>query len=131
MKKHQEISTVSNYQGVYCVLNQNGQSIVEYLVICGVLVMALVTMPSIYQEMSHTMQNKYKSYCFGVAISDPPRKAFDDAINKDANEIHKIITFFQKLEHFITNVVVPDIINLRLPDQKEIQEFLDTIKDLF
>ena len=61
--------------------SQSGQSAVEYLVICGVLIMALITAPSFYGTMSRTMKNKYRSYYFGVAISDPPRKAFVDTVN--------------------------------------------------
>jgi len=111
--------------------NQRGQSVVEYLVLCGVLIMALITAPSIYSTMSHTMQNKYRSYWFGVAVSDPPRKAFDDTINKDADRVHEVIDAFKKLADFVSNTIIPDILHMKLPDQEELEKFIDLIKNLF
>jgi len=131
-QSHQEESGYLRTKGgLVPFLNQSGQSAVEYLVICGVLIMALITMPSIYHTMGHTMKNKYRSYCFGVAISDPPRKAFDDAINKDADKVQEVIDAIKNIGEFIGNVIVPDILHGRLPDQEEIEKFLDMIKDLF
>jgi ABC-type lipoprotein release transport system permease subunit len=116
---------------LFCFNNERGQSTIEYLIVTGILVMALITMPSIYATISHTMQNKYKSYCFGVAISDPPRKAFDDAINQDADKVQEVLNAFDELADFMKNVIVPDIVNLRLPSEKELDDFLQLLKKLF
>ena len=111
--------------------DQSGQSAIEYLVICGVLIMALITVPSFYGTMSHTMKNKYQSYYFGVAISDPPRKAFDDAVNQDADKVSRIIKDIQKIGEFIEDVIIPDILKPKLPSQSEIEQFLELLKSLF
>ena len=111
--------------------NQQGQSVVEYLVICGILIMAIVSMPSVYSTMSHTMKNKYRSYCFAVSISDPPRKEFDDSINQNADKIHEVLQAFKQLADLVKNVIMPDLFHGHLPDRETLQKLIDIIKSLF
>lgn len=86
------------------IRNDRGQSIVEYLIVSAAIVASLITAPSIYQEISGTLKNKYKSYAFGVAVSDPPRKTFDDQVKKDADEVKHILDILKDIEHFFENL---------------------------
>lgn len=108
-----------------------GQSTVEYLVVTFVLVAALVTAPGIYDTLSRTMTNKYHSYAFGVAVSDPPRKAFDDTVKRDADKVTHFFETLEKIEDLIGNSIFPDLKQGKLPDWKDVQKFGDLIKSLF
>ena len=112
-------------------IGNQGQSTVEYLVVTFVLVAALVTAPGIYDTVSHTVSGKYHSYCFGVAISDPPRKAFDDTVQKDADKVAHFFDTLEEIEDLIGNSIFPDIGKGKLPAWKDVKQFGDLIKSLF
>jgi len=107
------------------LFNNKGQAAIEYLVVCLVLITALIKAPAIYDTLSGVMKNKYHSYSFGVAISDPPRKAFDDALTKDANKILSIFDVLKEIEDDIENVNLPDPDDLKLPSWDNIKKFGD------
>lgn len=111
--------------------NQQGQSAVEYLVITAALVASLLTLPNMYDTLSHTMRNKYQSYAFGVSISDPPSKAFDDKVSKDADEVKHILETLKQVENLFSHTIIPDIKHGKMPSTKSITEFRDQLKKLF
>lgn len=113
------------------VTGNQGQSTVEYLVVTFVLVAALATAPGIYETVSHTMANKYHSYAFGVAISDPPRKAFDDAVGKDADKVERFFETLEEIEDLISDSIFPDLSDGKLPSWEDVQKFGELIKRLF
>lgn len=113
---------------------EEGQSAVEYLVICTALVTLLLVSTSqdgIYQMMSHTMQDKYKSYAFGVSIADPPSKAFDDEVKKDAEKVKEVLDTLGELEELITHAIIPDILHGKMPSKDSVKEFVNLLKSLF
>ncbi len=82
--------------------DNRGQSSIEFLVaLLGLIILFGSFSPilgndakkkqSVYEVFSDTMKNKYKSYCFGVAISDPPSEAFDKKVDNDAKMIKKFL----------------------------------------
>lgn len=102
-----------------------GQSTVEYILVTGFLVMALITGPSIYNMVSHVMTNKYHSYAFGVAISDPPRKAFDDKVEKDTDRILKIFEVIDDIEDLIEgsiDKVIEEMKDIKMPSFDDIKK---------
>ncbi len=121
----------SVWRKVFGLGNNRGQSTIEYLIVTFVLVAALIAMPSIYETGSATLKNKYHSYSFAVAISDPPRKDFDDTIKKDADKIEHILDTFGKIEDLISNSIFPDIKQGKLPSWNDIKSFGDLVKSLF
>lgn len=97
--------------------NENGQSAVEYLVICTALVTLVLissSQDSVYNMISHTIHNKYSSYAFGVSIADPPSKAFDDAVTKDITKAKQVL-------HDLENIgdVIGDLTKLNIADELE------------
>lgn len=90
------------------IFNESGQSTIEYLVVCFILIAVLVKGPGVYQRMSGTMQNKYHSYAFSVAISDPPSKTFDDALHQDAAKIEHVLEVLEEIEKDIESAHLPD-----------------------
>jgi hypothetical protein len=110
--------------------DNRGQSTVEYLVVTFTLVAALITLPSIYQTVSHNVANKYHSYSFGVAVSDPPRKAFDDAVQQDADRIENIFAVLADIEDLISDSIFPDLSEGKLPSLDDIKKFKDLLKRL-
>lgn len=115
-------------------LNERGQSAVEYLVICTALVTMLLissSQDSMYNIVSHTMQEKYKSYAFGVSISDPPSKQFDDEVKQDADKVEEVLNTLSKLERLIADTIIPDITHGKMPSTDSIKDFADLIKSLF
>ena len=89
------IRTLSSRSG-YFSRNQQGQSTVEYVAVLLALIVLFGSFSpilgddptekkSIFSILSNTISNKYKSYCFGVAISDPPSEAFDERVEKETN----------------------------------------------
>ena len=109
--------------------NNRWQSTIEYLIVTFTVVAALITVPNIYNTLSNTMQNKYHSYSFGIAISDPPRKAFDDSVQKDADKVEKIFKIFDEIEDLFNNTVFPDLSEGKLPSWNDIKKFGDKIKE--
>lgn len=110
--------------------NSQGQSTVEYLVVCFSLVASLIAAPSIYSTISTTMANKYKSYAFGIAISEPPSKSFDDKVEKTASVIHTIRQVFDAIGNLID-----DLLGISkgpaMPATDAIKKFIDTLKNIF
>ena len=115
----------------FCCRNERGQSTIEYLVVTGVLIISLVSMPSIYKAISDTMQDKYKSYAFGIAISDPPRKAFDDTVQKDADKVKEVLDTLKDLGKFIENLTLDFFTKGKLPSKQDIDNFYKLLKKLF
>jgi len=76
------------------------------------------------------MQYKYKSYAFGVSISDPPSKHFDDEVKGD---IDRINTFVGKLDLVMQEVyrMIKTIKGGAPPSKDELKKFLQSIKNLF
>jgi hypothetical protein len=104
--------------------NQSGQSSVEYLVVTGALIAGLITLPNIYDTFSHTMQDKYKSYAFSVAISDPPSKQFDD-------EVHHTADIIEEIEDLLFKTIFPDLAKGKMPSIADVKKFFDLAKSLF
>jgi len=116
--------------------NENGQSAVEYLVICTALVTLVLissSQDSVYNMISHTIHNKYSSYAFGVSIADPPSKAFDDTIAKqvlhDLENIEDIIGDLTKLD--IADELKKDISSMDKKIMHEVLTLWEKIKSLF
>lgn len=120
-----------NRRKFFCFRNEKGQSTIEYLVVTGVLIASLISMPSIYKAISDTMQDKYKSYAFGVAISDPPRKAFDDTVQKDADKVKEVLDTLKDLGQFIENLTLDFFTKGKLPSKQDIDNFYNLLKKLF
>lgn len=112
------------------LLDNSGQGAVEYLLITLCLVATLLSAPSIYTTLSDTMANKYKSYCFAVAISDPPTKAFDDSVQKAGDLIHMINQVFKAMEDLIEDLFVPSG-GGPMPPKEAVGKFIDTLKKVF
>ena len=87
---------------------QRGQSAVEYLIVVGALVSALVAAPSAFHMVRDMMQSKYQSYSFGIAISDPPTSTFDEEVARDANTVKEVMNTLHTLENFIEHPSLPD-----------------------
>lgn len=111
--------------------DNSGQSTIEYLVVTFTLVAALISMPSIYQTVSHTMADKYHSYSFAVAVSDPPRKAFDDTVQQDADKVENIFAVLGEIEDLISDSIFPNLSDGKLPSLDDIKKFKDLVKRLF
>ena len=119
--------------------NEKGQSAVEYLVICTALVTLFLmssSQDSIYNMISHTIHDKYSSYAFSVSISDPPGKAFDDAVKQDAAKVKEVLNELKEMEDLIKDTILPDIKhdNPLSDDKKIIKDFKALVKkiiDLF
>lgn len=111
------------------IFNHSGQSTIEYLVVCFVLIAVLLEGPGIYQRLSSTMQNKYHSYAFSIAISDPPTKAFDDAIHKDAAKVEHVLQVLEEIEDDIKHAHIPDPRDIDVP--KGIVKIWEKLTHLF
>lgn len=111
--------------GFFFFRNERGQSTVEYLIVTGAVVFFIIGSPNLYDEMSHIMQNKYKSYSFGVAISDPPRKAFDDDVREVTGKIKDLLDY-------IKDIIFPDPSGLfHMPTWSELYDILKKIIGIF
>jgi len=111
--------------------DNRGQSTIEYLIVTFVLVAVLVSAPSIYDMVGTTLKNKYQSYSFAVAVSDPPRKAFDDSITKEADKIKHILNVFEEIGDLMRDSIFPDIKQMKMPDWKDIEKFGKLIRSFF
>jgi hypothetical protein len=109
--------------------DKKGQSTIEYLLVCFILIGVLLKGPGIYHKVSSTMENKYHSYAFSVAISDPPRKAFDDEIRKDAAKVEHVLEVLEEIEDDIEHAHIPDIRDIDIP--KGIEKIWEKITHLF
>ncbi|KJS00126.1 MAG: hypothetical protein VR65_14620 [Desulfobulbaceae bacterium BRH_c16a] len=96
--------------------NQHGQSVVEYLIVIGALVSALIAAPSAFNMVRGMMQNKYSSYSFGVAISDPPTSDFDEEVKRDAKAVKEAMDALHALEQFIEHPSLPEPYKPHWPD---------------
>ncbi|MEA3465648.1 MAG: hypothetical protein U9R29_06540 [Thermodesulfobacteriota bacterium] len=108
--------------------DESGQSTIEYILVCSILIGALLKGPHVYNNLITTMENKYHSYAFSVAISDPPRKAFDDEIRKDATKIEHVLDVLEEIEDDIERAHIPDPSDIHIP--KGIEEMWDKITHL-
>jgi len=118
-------------EGLRPLRGERGQSTIEYLVVCFVLVAALIEGPSLYSRMSNTMQNKYNSYVFAVGISDPPSKAFDDSLQSSADKVEHVLDVLKKIEEEIKDPHIPDFGSIKLPDWKNIEAFGKHLREFF
>ena len=128
------MKTLTNMLPAHVFQNEKGQSAVEYLVICTALVTMLLissSQDSLYNIMSHTMQDKYKSYAFGVSISDPPSKQFDDEVKQDADKVKEVLDTLDEIGELISHIVLPDILHGKMPSTDSIKKFASLVKSLF
>jgi hypothetical protein len=124
--------TTAKFLPFFCrQYNQRGQSTVEYLVIVMILLILPPTTKTIFEVMSHTMQDKYNSYAFAVSVSDPPSKKFDDEVKKDINRISHIINSIKQIGHIIGTQIIPDIFHGEMPSTDSINDLLKLIKNMF
>ncbi len=111
------------------VVNQKGQSTVEYVVIVSLLLAAFLGSDSI-DSLVKTFHQKYKSYAFGVSISDPPSSSFDKEVNDSAQEVADIMHIIDDLLEFIEGAD-PDAGGAGdNPVTEELEEFERIIKNL-
>lgn len=108
------------------ILNQRGQSAVEYIIVTGFIVTALVTLPSLYDTFSHTMHDKFQSYAFGISISDPPSKAFDDEVHKVSEVLGEIEKIFSELWDMIKDLTLHG----KVPSLSDIKKVVSDILNL-
>ncbi len=110
--------------------NQKGQSAVEYLVVVGALVTSLIAAPSLFSMVQTMMFDKYRSYSFAVAISDPPSSTFDREVEQDAEKVKKVMTALHDLKEFIEHPSWPDPATPDWPGKKIIEDFEHLLHDL-
>ncbi len=116
--------------------NEQGQSAVEYLVVCTALVTLFLISSShnsVYNMISHTIHDKYSSYSFGVSISDPPSKAFDDKVKHDAAEVKEVIHELEEVAGYLKDHPLPETIkpgDLPSAFQGIIKGFKELVQDL-
>lgn len=115
---------------LFGLLNNNGQGAVEYLIVTLCLIATLLSAPSIYTSISDTMSNKYKSYCFAVAISEPPTKAFDDGAQKVGDFIHMIDEVIGAIEDLIEDLFTPSAGGV-MPPKEAVNKFVGTLRKVF
>lgn len=111
------------------LFNQTGQSAVEYLVVSFCLIATLLVTPSVYVTVSDTISNKYKSYCFGVAISDPPTKDFDDKEKKAGDALKVIHKIFNALEQLVDDLFFPTP-GGAMPAIDAVKKFIHALKNI-
>ena len=111
--------------------NQSGQSAVEYLVILTALLIIVPLWPSIYQQFSHTMQDKYSSYAFAVSISDPPSKTFDDNVKKDTGKVGHFLKTLKDIGEVLKQDIFGSLIHGKMPDKNALKTLLKLVKGLF
>lgn len=109
---------------------QAGQSAVEYLVIVSVLVASLIAAPSLFSMVRTMMLDKYRSYSFAVAISDPPSSTFDREVAEDADKVKQVMTALHDLEEFIEHPSWPEPDIPGWPGKKVIEDFEHLLHDL-
>lgn len=91
------------------LFSSSGQSTVEYVVVVTALIAVLMGTHSVFSEVRTVFIDKYRSYCFGISISDPPSVTFEKKIEKDSktalNDLKEIESFIKKHSSFD----IPDI----------------------
>lgn len=118
-----DIDNISRKRRFFSLDGQRGQAAVEYLVVVGALVTALVTLPSVFDVVRESLQSKYQSYSFAVAISEPPRSVFDREVAADAHKVEEVMRVLHDLEEFLAHPSLPDFDKPDIPAT-------DFIKDL-
>lgn len=109
--------------------NQKGQSTVEYVVIVSLLLAVFLGSDSM-DKLIKKFHQKYKSYAFSVAISDPPSSSFDKEVNDGAQEIADIVHLIKEIMQFIEGSD-PDAGGAGdNPATEELEEFENIIKNL-
>lgn len=99
------------------LFSSNGQATIEYVVVVTALIAVLMGTNSIFSEFRKVFIDKYKSYCFGISISDPPSPAF-------IGEEKKV----KELEEYIENLDVPvEDLPFLSEDEKEVIELFEKI----
>ncbi len=111
--------------------SQSGQSAVEYLVILTALLIIVPLWPSVYRQLSHTMQDKYSSYAFAVSISDPPSKAFDDEIKKDTGKVGHFLKTLKDIGKVLKQDIFGSLIHGKMPSKDALKTLLKLVKGLF
>lgn len=111
-------------------MGDSGQSTVEYLIVTLVFMAALIFPASVYDIVSTTLKNKFHSYAFGVAISDPPHKKFDDRLKHGAEEVEKVKEAFEEVEDLMEGKNFPAAFKAKLPSLGEIPigDLVDELK---
>lgn len=71
--------------------NARGQSMVEFVVVLTALFLIAGLGRGYIGQLKDTIQQKYRSYCFGVAISDPPQGSYTMiSASEDAGKTMKV-----------------------------------------
>ncbi len=109
--------------------SQKGQSTVEYVVVVSLL-LATFLGSSCIDDLVDAFHKKYKSYAFGVSISDPPSSSFDKEVNDGAQKIADIMKIIDDLLQFVEGAD-PDAGGAGdNPATEELDEFERIIKNL-
>jgi hypothetical protein len=65
--------------------NDRGQSMVEFVVVLTALFLVAGLGRGYITQLKDVIQQKYRSYCFGIAISDPPPGSYQGmGVTEDA-----------------------------------------------
>ena len=108
--------------------NQCGQSTTEYVVIILFMLFAFMGKNAITEQLQTTFHNKYKSYAFGVAISDPPSKAFDDEVKDKTDRVKTVIDSLKNIIDIISDFFSGDIDPGTDPGTEIIEQFKHIIE---
>lgn len=63
--------------------NDRGQSTVEYVAVLTAIFLIAGLGRSTVADLGDTIKQKYRSYCFSVAMSDPPLESYETGIGSD------------------------------------------------
>lgn len=72
-----------NRCGWFLLKNRSGQSTVEYVAVLTAIFLIAGLGRGTVSTLAETIRQKYRSYCFSVAISDPPGKKIDQLTTSD------------------------------------------------
>ena len=101
-----------------------GQSTVEYVVIVSILMATFMAGPRVSDRLVRTFCNKYESYAFAVAISDPPRGEMDQ-------RVHEVTGRIKEWSQALDDVELPGKIKKKIPGTEAIEHFLKKLGRLF
>lgn len=110
------------------ITNERGQSTAEYIIIVMLMFTAFLGKDAAIEQLQLTFHNKYKSYAFGVSISDPPSKSFDDTVKKTADKIKNIIDSIKNIIDIIAQVLDGKIDPGREPGTEILEQFKHIIE---